>query len=398
MQTSPYGRNNMKLGFYYHVPIVVSENGVKIPSYFGVFLDALASEIDVLYIMMHKARPHEMSEADYVLKSSNIHFIDLGIKTKAWYRTIFHRKILKKPLQVMNQCDLILVRAPSPLAPYFYKYLNKVKLVYMVVGDYAESVKQTKVRTLREFIVNQYVLHNDFMFRKRIQKTDIVVNSPALLKKYKSVSKSIQLIRTTTLLETDLYNRADTCEDSRIQLLYTGRIDPLKGLVELIEAVAIIKKEYPNLILNIVGWELSGKKHVEKQLCQIAEANGILSDVIFHGKKKVGDELNSFYRTSDIYVIPSYEEGFPRTIWEAMANSLPVIATRVGGIPEYLTHKKDAYLIPPKSVKAVVEAIRTVIHSKDLRQTLIKNGMEQAKETTLPNQTKKLVAHLKSLI
>ena len=58
---------------------------------------------------------------------------------------IMHRKILKKKLSIINdKCDVILVRAPSPLAPYFNRYLKNTKLVYLVVGDYGEGGKLIK--------------------------------------------------------------------------------------------------------------------------------------------------------------------------------------------------------------------------------------------------------------
>ncbi|MCO1498175.1 glycosyltransferase, partial [Limosilactobacillus reuteri] len=91
-------------------------------------------------------------------------------------------------------------------------------------------------------------------------------------------------------------------------------------------AVAILSNKY-KIIIDIVGWEEQGSFSYEKALKQIAIENGIGEKIIFHGKKEIGPELNTYYRNADIYAIPSYHEGFPRTIWEAMANSLPVIAT-----------------------------------------------------------------------
>lgn len=388
----------MNIAFYYHIPIVLSNNTIKVPGYLGVFIDALAADVDLLYLVMHQARPFEELEAEYEIKAKNIKFIDLGFKTAAWHRSLFHKKLLRNPLKQLQHCDVFLVRSPSPLAPYFHHYLTNTKLVYLVVGDYGESVKQSKARTLREWIVNKYVQHNDYVFRKRIQQTDIVVNSPALFDKYEKQSKSIYQIRTTTLHESDFFQRNDTCQQTTIQLLYTGRIDLLKGLAELVEALALIKLSQPNLKLNLVGWEAESGNPIETQLKQLATKKGVLSQIHFHGKKQIGAELNSFYRSNDIYVIPSYEEGFPRTIWEAMANSLPVVATTVGAIPKYLKHKHDAYLIPSKSSQAIAHAIEEIIRDQKLRQTLIENGMVQAKQTTLSIQTKKLINHLQLLI
>jgi glycosyltransferase involved in cell wall biosynthesis len=85
---------------------------------------------------------------------------------------------------------------------------------------------------------------------------------------------------------------------------------------------------------------------------------GVESNVKFHGKKSIGPVLNAVYQSCDIYVIPSYHEDLPKTIWEAMANGMPVIATKVGAIPEYLTNEKNVVLIEPKYVAEIVKMLK----------------------------------------
>ena len=97
----------------------------------------------------------------------------------------------------------------------------------------------------------------------------------------------------------------------------------------------------------------------------------------------------------DIYILPSYHEGFPRTIWEAMANSLPVVATNVGGIPNYLENNKNVILIEPKSVEEIVLGISKLLNNNTLRKNIIKNGYNLASKNTLEIQTKKMIKTLK---
>jgi glycosyltransferase involved in cell wall biosynthesis len=388
----------MKLAFYYHIPTVVRDGNIYLPGYLGVFVDSLATVTEELYLVMHEARDFEKAEADYKLQSQNIKWVSLGLKTPAWHRSLFHGKVLGKITGALSSCDVLLLRSPSPLAPYFHKYLPHTRVVYLVVGDYAESVKQTETRSLREMVINLYLKHNDYLFRQRMKKTDVIVNSPALFNKYETNSKTIHQIKTTTLSQTDFFYRNDTCQDHTIQLLYTGRIDKLKGLFELVEATASLKQCSHNVMLNIVGWESIDGNPVEQQLKELAAKLGISSALVFHGKKKIGEQLNAMYRMADIYVIPSYEEGFPRTIWEAMANSLPVVATTVGAIPHYLKNETDAMLIAPKSTNEITEAIEKLIKDPSLRQKLISNGMKQAENNTLEYQARNLMDIITDLI
>ena len=75
---------------------------------------------------------------------------------------------------------------------------------------------------------------------------------------------------------------------------------------------------------------------------------------------------------SDVYLLPSYHEGFPRTIWGAMSNGLPVISSSVGSIPDILTHKENVFLIEPKNINSLYEAILEVVNNAKLRKKLLK--------------------------
>jgi glycosyltransferase involved in cell wall biosynthesis len=384
----------MKLGFYYHIPIIKKNNKFLIPSYLGVFIDSLAFYSSELVLVMHEASGQTISNCDYVLKASNVTWINLGLKTAAWHRAIFHRKILEISLRKLN-VDYLIIRSPTPLAPYFHFYISNEKIRFFIVGDYESGYKQSKIKSLRQWAVKEYLKYNVRLFKNAIKQTNVIVNSTALFEKYKDIAPSCKLVNTTTLSNFDFYVREDTCHSNKINLLYTGRIDLNKGLVELIKATKLLIDENLYVILNIVGWENNSNKPIEKFLIDLAKELKIENNIIFHGRKTVGYDLNKMYRMADIYVIPSYHEGFPRTIWEAMANSLPVIATRVGAIPDFLTDNRNALLIPSRDINSIKLSILKVLNNRELRKSLILNGREIAKKQTLDVLTQKL---LKSII
>jgi glycosyltransferase involved in cell wall biosynthesis len=381
----------MKLGFYYHIPVLKKNNKLFVPGYLGVFLESLASNVEVLYLFMHECDQKLQDDADFELSPKNIIFINLGIITPAWHRHLFHKSLFNKLLTHLELCDFVIVRSPTPLAPFFYKYARRTRIIFMIVGDYLEGVRHFKIKSIRDWLMIQYVKRNDFLFRKVMSKTDVFVNSPSLAEKYTSICKSIHLIKTTTLRESDFFQRDNTCGNNIIELLYTGRIEAGKGLFELCKAVAKLKNKNKNVRLNIVGWEADKNKSVEAALKKMASELCIIESIIFHGKKKIGPELNEMYRSSDLFVLPSYHEGFPRTIWEAMANSLPVVTTRVGGIPDYLTNNENALFVEPKNVDELVYKIIQLIESAPLRIKLIKNGYLLAKDNTIQFQTSNMV-------
>lgn len=387
----------MRLGFYYHIPVASVNNKLFVPGYLGIFLDALAGEVETLYLFMHEANEKQQLEADYELLQNNIQFVNVGPTVPAWYRHLFHQKILGLQLPAFKKCDAIIVRSPTPLAPFFSKFSGGVKIIFMVVGDYLEGAKQFKFKSPRDWLMIQYLKRNDFLFRKAMATTAVLVNSTGLLKTYTAGAKSIHLISTTTLTDMDFFKRKDTCQTEIVQLLYTGRIEIAKGLFELVEAVKKLNTLKLKVKLHIAGWEPNGEDIIEKALLKKAIELNIEGAIIFHGRKKIGAALNSLYRMADIYVIPSYHEGFPRTIWEAMANCLPVIATSVGGIPDHLIHQENALLIKPKSSADIASKITMLIDDKALRIKIIRNGYQLAKHNTIDVQTKKLVTIIQNL-
>lgn len=390
----------MKLGFYYHIPVFVQEKSIYTSSFLGVFIDALANEVDTLYLVMHETKSHGKEESDYLLKAKNISFVSLGEKTPAWHRAIFYKRILKKPLEQLTDCDAFIVRSPSPLAPYFHKFFpKKQNLFFMIVGDYIDGAEHLKSSTFRDRLIYQFLKYNDKLFTREIRKTNVLVNSKALFEKYKDIAKNLEVIKTTTLTNNDFFDREDTCQSDKIRLVFTGRIDPAKGLFELLEALCVLNADEPRFELHVTGWEQDNlQKPVEGKMIEKAKELGIDDCLHFHGRKAVGEELNAMYRMGDLYVLPSYHEGFPRTIWEALANSLPVVASAVGGIPSYLNDNENVILIQPKSVDEIVQGIQKVISQPELRKKLIANGKQIAKENTLEVQNKAIVEKIKNRI
>ena len=305
----------MKLGFYYHIPLRNKNGQLFAPSYLGIFLEELAKNVSELVVVYHAASGKDLEEADFEIKGTNIKGLDLGPKTAAWHRSFFPSSTLKNKLKEVELCDAFLIRSPSPLAAAFKKYLNPPQCFFMIVGDYAEGAKQLGSKGLKNQLLQWYFNATDKQFKKHFPSTSLFVNSPQLFEQYKHSAKSIQLIKTTTLTSNDFYKRENHELHSPIQLLYAGRIEITKGLNELVDATNKLIQQGKAIHLNIVGWENNPQKPFEQELLVKAKQLGIEQHITFHGKKQVGEELNSFYRNADIFVLPSYHEGFPRTIW-----------------------------------------------------------------------------------
>jgi glycosyltransferase involved in cell wall biosynthesis len=172
----------------------------------------------------------------------------------------------------------------------------------------------------------------------------------------------------------------------------------MKGLTELVHAFAKYNKLYPNSELRIVGWEEGKEMTYKLSLEKLAIQLGVSEKIIFPGRMQLGSELDLEYRNADVFVMPSYAEGFPRAIWEAMANSLPVIATKVGSIPFFLKQEQDCVLIEPRNIEELYNGFIKLTTNPKLREMLILNGNNQVKELTIEVQSLKLINVIKNFI
>lgn len=152
---------------------------------------------------------------------------------------------------------------------------------------------------------------------------------------------------------------APTREDNRKHLLLVALLDPKKGVPYLLKALACLRKKREDFILDIVG---DGPNRAEYR--EMADSLGLADSVRFHGlKTKV--EIAELMRQSNFFVLPSIWENLPCVLIEAMASGLPIVATKVGGIPEILTDEVGE-LVPPANPEALAAAIEHMLdHCRD---------------------------------
>lgn len=377
----------MRLGFHYHIPAMRDANGnILLPGYLGVFLDAMAKEVDELILYMHTPLKHEVPQMDYQLEGKNIELVDIGAHT-SFYKRILKRKMALEAVEKdQKRLDLLLLRAPSPILPFIAARCKKLKIpyAYLVVGDYVKTLQGASgMGGLKKTLLGGYYHLNRFFQEKYAAFALIFANNQTSYDEYKLRFSQTHLVRTTTLSTDDFFHREDTCLGDEVHLIYAGRIEPTKGMEDVLHAMQQLKIPDKKVVLNLVGWDPSEDDAHLNFLYEKTKVLGLEENFVFHGKKRVGEELLSMYRQADIFILATKgNEGFPRTIWEAMASSMPVIATKVGSIPSVLEHERHAYLINEASPQEITMAIENVVLNKDLRQTLMKEGLVLAKDNT----------------
>jgi len=148
-------------------------------------------------------------------------------------------------------------------------------------------------------------------------------------------------------------------------ILFVGNLVPQKGVEYLIKAKKLLKKDSKLVIV--------GGGPLLKKLKKIVKEENI-KDVIFTGPRT---DINNIMAAADIIVQPSIHEGFSIVLLEAMAMAKPVIATKVGGIPE-IVDENVGILVEPKKPRELANAIEKLLSDEKLRKKLGENGLKKA--------------------
>lgn len=172
---------------------------------------------------------------------------------------------------------------------------------------------------------------------------------------------------------------------------YIGRLVDGKGLEDLFEAVKILKDRNPKFEL----WKLIiyGIGPLESKLKKIAENLSIVDKIKWRGfvpYSKVPEALSQI----DIFIYPSWHEGFGRSIMEALAMEKAVVAANVGGIPDLIKNGENGFLVLPHDPEELSKKIKELIESKQLREKFGKAGREWVSENFEWNQGIKKFADL----
>jgi glycosyltransferase involved in cell wall biosynthesis len=162
-------------------------------------------------------------------------------------------------------------------------------------------------------------------------------------------------------------------EKRTIRLVFVGTLAQLyKAPDVLIDAVALCVQEGLDLELVLVG---DGKHRVELEAQ--AAAQGLGERVHFTGQLPSGDAVRAQLDRADVFVLPSYQEGLPRAMIEAMARGLPCIGSTIGGIPELLAAEE---MVPPGDATALAHTIRRVVTSPQRMAHLSARNLEKAQD------------------
>ncbi|MBO7127889.1 glycosyltransferase [bacterium] len=299
---------------------------------------------------------HDMSVPEK-LKSNKFYFLVLPFFMI--FGMISARKFAKN-----NDFDLIHVHFPFPLA-LFGIAMKRVSKKPLVMTCHGSEVNMAKKNPIFRKIFNFMLKHADF----------ITVNSTFMKNEVEKIiqDKNIEIIPMGAGIGKIFEKVAEKKRETKISLLFVGRLIEVKGTKYLIDAVKLL--DPGKFELHIAG-DGPERENLEKNAPE---------NVIFHGYQ-TGKNLEELYLNANIFVLPSivddagYTEGLGTVLLEAANFSIPSIGTNVGGIPDIIIDGKTGLLVPQKDSAALADAIKTLAEDKMLCGKLTENAQKHLKD------------------
>ncbi len=265
---------------------------------------------------------------------------------------------------------------------FFYK--KKKTPVLGTAHDYMVSEAKSLMgyKKIYKDYVKRYFYYNitKIFEGKALRKLDFVIcNSnyvaSAINTNYKVPHMRLGVVPLTIALEEFQKEYKEVCT-GKPTILFIGNNFQEKGLPTLIKAGKFIVKDYPNATFLVIG-----KDPYKTEMQKLSSKLGIAGNVKFLGWVKHSEIIN-YYKSSDLYVMPSHVEGFGLVFLEAMACKIPVIGSNIGGIKELIQDCENGMLVDPFDYKGLSSSTIRILKDKSLRDKLIKNGLKTVSKYT----------------
>jgi glycosyltransferase involved in cell wall biosynthesis len=177
--------------------------------------------------------------------------------------------------------------------------------------------------------------------------------------------------------------------------LFLGIVGPSKGTFDLIEAIALLKTRGISLHLWIAGLEeREGDLDKARILTHKLDLEGTCQFV----GAAYGASKSQLLNNASLFVLPSYHEALPMALLEAMAAGLPIVATRVGGMPEVVMEGYNGFLVEPGDVEALADKLAVLANDPHLCEVMGQRSRELAElELDVKPYVKRLVALYESI-
>lgn len=189
------------------------------------------------------------------------------------------------------------------------------------------------------------------------------------------IPNGIDLERFQNLSREEARNKLQIKADDKI-IIFVGSLRPVKGVKYLIKAMKIVRQKEPNARLILIG---NGEE--KQDLIKLTGDLNLGNLITFVGEIP-NEKVPEYMAASNVFVLPSLSEGFPLVSLEAMACGLPIVVSRVCGLPEIVEDGKNGFLVESGNPEQIAEKVLLLLEDDELRERMSRNNKEKVKDYT----------------
>lgn len=303
----------------------------------------------------YKAGLDKKVELDYIgTMEDGSKWHKLAVAIGAWIKFSF--KVCRYELVHIHMASDVSLYRKLP-----FIWLTKVFGKKLVIQQHGGNIKQ--------FYYSECGKTRQKLIKRILRKADFfLVVAPYLKEIFKDIVEEDKIVILPNAIEIPEKINPDY---SGQNLLFLGRLCKEKGINELLDAVAELKQEFPKLQLYLGGiWVDEKLEEKAKEYEEFVHYLGWIDS-----KKK-----DAYFQKCNIFVLPTYFEGLPMSLLEAMAYGCACVASEVGGIPQVMTDRKDGLMIPSKDVQSLKEALKNLLCDSELQKKLGVNARKTVED------------------
>jgi glycosyltransferase involved in cell wall biosynthesis len=258
--------------------------------------------------------------------------------------------------------DFDVTHLHSPFVPVIRKRTPTILTLHSTVRGMTPLVRGLGVRSLASRLFGFFY---SSLEEKVMSNSDLVtvVSQHVAQDVRRFYRKRGKIVVVGNGVDTSLFKPNEKDDHNHI-VLYTGRLEVSKGVYELVRSAALVLRHDPTAIFVLIG-DGPCRHDLEKLVARLN-----LTDRFHFIHKPTFNCLLQYYRSAFVYVLPSYYEGLPTVVLEAMACGVPVVGTKVGGIKEVVEDDETGILVPPKDPESLGKAILNVLSDSTLRNRM----------------------------
>ena len=291
------------------------------------------------------------------VKLEYIETINDGNKISKFFKEIIG--IIKYKKQI-NNYDIVHIHMASRRSTF-----RKCKYIKIAKKKDKRIIVHIHGGGFRDFYENECNQNKKNKIRKYLNSADKII---VLSKEWKEFFRKIVNIEKITIIEngTPIQNDFNKDIDNK-KILYLGRINREKGIYVLLDAATILIEKFPNINIRIGG---DGEiKKIEEYIIKRNLSNNVTLLGWLDETNKEKELKESTY-----FILPSYYEGMPMSLIEAMAHKCISIATNVGGVPEVIKNKENGFIITPGNKQHIVKTFELCFENRKIRHKISENA------------------------